>query len=84
MHSESLWMAVSETGWRQPDPPTSVALGRGETWQQQPILAQEQFEQDIIGDLGNAIGYFIESGQVWALLVGFILGYVLRGVTTYR
>lgn len=79
-------MAVSETGWRQPDSSMPVALGMSEVWQQgtTPILAQEQFEQDILADLGNVVSNFIESGQVWALLIGFILGYVLRGVTTYR
>ncbi|MEM6713867.1 MAG: hypothetical protein AAF622_02230 [Cyanobacteria bacterium P01_C01_bin.147] len=44
----------------------------------------EQFEQDILADLGNVVSNFIESGQVWALIIGFVLGYVLRGVTTYR
>ena len=63
-----------------------VRLGGSEIWRQgtTPILAQEQFDQDVIADLGNALTYFIESGQIWALLVGFVLGYVLRGVTTYR
>jgi len=85
MHSESLWMAVSETGWRQPDQIMPSALGGSEMWQQgtSPVLAQ-QFDQDVMADLGNAMTYFIESGQVWALLIGFVLGYMLRGVTTYR
>ncbi|NEQ44871.1 MAG: hypothetical protein F6K00_15420 [Leptolyngbya sp. SIOISBB] len=86
MHSESLWMAVSETGWRQPETQFDDTLASQNLWRQgmTPILAQEQFEQDILADLGNVIGNFIESGQVWALLIGFVLGYILRGVTTYR
>ncbi|MGF1458530.1 MAG: hypothetical protein ACFBSG_05835 [Leptolyngbyaceae cyanobacterium] len=40
-----------------------------------PIVAQ-QFEQDVVSDIGNAISTFIESGQIWALLIGFVLGYV--------
>ncbi|MDB9527783.1 hypothetical protein PN498_17440 [Oscillatoria sp. CS-180] len=47
------------------------------------ILAQ-QFDQDVLGDLGNAVNTFVQSGQVWALLIGFVLGYLLRGVTTYK
>lgn len=47
------------------------------------VLAQ-QFDQDVIGDLGNALNTFIESGQIWALIIGFVLGYLLRGVTTYK
>ena len=86
MHSESLWTAVSETGWRQPETQFGETLASQNLWRQSmtPVLAQEQFEQDILADLGNAIGNFIESGQVWALIIGFVLGYVLRGVTTYR
>ena len=47
------------------------------------VIAQ-QFDQDVIGDLGNAFNTFVQSGQVWALLIGFILGYLLRSVTTYK
>ena len=47
------------------------------------VLAQ-QFDQDIVGDLGNALNTFVQSGQIWALIIGFVLGYLLRGVTTYR
>lgn len=44
----------------------------------------QQFDQDVVADFGNALNTFIESGQVWALLVGFVLGYLLRGITTYK
>jgi hypothetical protein len=86
MDSESLWVVVSEGGWRHPDPVTFESQEWQAVWQQgtSPVLAQEQFDQDIIADLGNAFAYFIESGQVWALIVGFVLGYMLRSVTTYR
>lgn len=47
------------------------------------VLAQV-FDQDVVGDLGNAINTFVESGQIWALIIGFILGYMLRSVTTYK
>ncbi|NET37750.1 MAG: hypothetical protein F6K19_38030 [Cyanothece sp. SIO1E1] len=46
------------------------------------VIAQ-QFEQDILGDLRVAFDQFVESGQVWALLIGLILGYLIRGVTSY-
>ena len=47
------------------------------------VLAQ-QFDQDVVGDLGNALNTFVQSGQIWALLIGFVLGYLLRGMTTYK
>jgi hypothetical protein len=85
MHTESLWQAVSQSGWRQPTAGfdgaiEASAIARQDT---QPIIAQ-QFDQDILGDLGNVFSTFIESGQIWALLVGFVLGYMLRSVTTYK
>ena len=85
MYSESLWVAVSEEGWRPPNPSAELNFGIGAVLRQHPtpVLA-EQFEQDILADLGNVVSNFIESGQVWALIIGFVLGYVLRGVTTYR
>ncbi|MDJ0704719.1 MAG: hypothetical protein QNJ46_15655 [Leptolyngbyaceae cyanobacterium MO_188.B28] len=46
------------------------------------IIAQ-YFDQDILGDLGNGWSKFVESGQVWALLIGIVLGYLIRGITTY-
>jgi len=46
------------------------------------LLAQ-QFDTDVFRGVREAFGNFFESGQVWALLIGFILGYLLRGITTY-
>ncbi|HEY9738090.1 MAG TPA: hypothetical protein V6D06_17480 [Trichocoleus sp.] len=48
----------------------------------QPILAQ-QFDQDVLGDMGNAWNTFVQSGQIWALIIGLVLGYLIRGLTTY-
>lgn len=70
--SDELLMSASFFG--------SEALSRQGT---ATVLAQ-QFDQDVLGDLGNAFNTFIQSGQIWALIVGFILGYMLRGVTTYK
>lgn len=46
------------------------------------VLAQ-QFDQDILGDMGRLWNTFIESGQVWALLIGIVVGYLLRNLTAY-
>ena len=48
----------------------------------QPIIAQ-QFEDNFFDRSGDIIGNFVESGQLWALLIGVVLGYVIRGITTY-
>jgi hypothetical protein len=49
---------------------------------QSMVLAQ-QFDQDILGDMGNLWNTFIESGQVWALVIGIVVGYMIRNLTAY-
>ena len=47
------------------------------TWMAQAI-------QDNLGsNVGDAWDNFIESGQVWALLIGIIIGYIFRSITAY-
>lgn len=48
----------------------------------QTLLAQ-QFETDVFRGTRAAFSNFIRSGQAWALLVGFVVGYVVRGLTSY-
>ncbi|NJL83977.1 MAG: hypothetical protein HC890_15495 [Chloroflexaceae bacterium] len=55
-------------------------------WYLTPILAQnlgELKEIDIITQLQDAFNNFIETGQVWALLIGLFLGYLVRSLTAY-
>ncbi|MEL6130947.1 MAG: hypothetical protein AAFR24_10340 [Cyanobacteria bacterium J06627_3] len=47
-----------------------------------PVIAQ-QFEDNFFDHSGDIIGNFVESGQLWALLIGVVVGYVIRGITTY-
>jgi hypothetical protein len=50
------------------------------------LLAQvlaEQFDTDVFRGFREWGSNFIESGQIWALIVGIVLGYLLRGFTTY-
>ena len=44
-----------------------------------PILAQMIEDPDILGQMQDAWFNFIESGQVWALLIGMFLGYTFKG-----
>lgn len=48
-----------------------------------PILAQTIEEPDILGDIQNAFAKFVETGQIWALLIGFFIGYFFKGMTSY-
>jgi len=45
------------------------------------VLAQYVKDPDVLGQMQKAFTNFIESGQVWALGIGFFLGYLLRGMT---
>ncbi|BAM51005.1 MULTISPECIES: hypothetical protein [unclassified Synechocystis] len=36
---------------------------------------------DILADFQNAWNNFIQSGQIWALIIGFVLGWGIRGFT---
>ncbi|MGB3310628.1 MAG: hypothetical protein WBG32_10700 [Nodosilinea sp.] len=47
-----------------------------------PVLAQ-QFDQDILGDIVSIWNGFVESGQLWALLFGIVLGYFIRNLTAF-
>lgn len=47
------------------------------------VLAQTVRDPDILGQMEDAFNNFIESGQVWALLIGLVLGYLFRSFTAY-
>lgn len=47
------------------------------------VLAQVIEDADILGDMEAAWRNFIESGQVWALIIGLFIGYVFKGFTSY-
>ncbi|MDJ1168684.1 hypothetical protein PMG71_04525 [Roseofilum sp. BLCC_M154] len=46
------------------------------------ILAQ-QTNADLVANVKTAFANFVESGQVWAFILGIILGYIIRKITTY-
>ncbi len=44
------------------------------------LLAQ-QFKGDVMGDLGRGWSGFVKSGQIWALIIGVVVGYLFRSIT---
>ena len=46
-------------------------------------LAQAIEDPDIIGQMQAAWDNFIESGQVWALVIGVFFGYLFKSLTSY-
>lgn len=56
------------------------------SYDQVGVLAQvlaEQFDTDVFRGFREWGSNFIESGQIWALIIGIVLGYLFRGFTTY-
>ncbi len=43
-------------------------------------LATPQVNTDLWTDVQNAWSHFIECGQVWALLVGLVVGWIVKSI----
>ncbi|MBD2393801.1 hypothetical protein H6G11_05980 [Cyanobacterium aponinum FACHB-4101] len=46
------------------------------------LLAQIQ-DPDILGQMSDAWKNFVESGQIWALLIGVFFGYIFASFTRF-
>ncbi|WAL60212.1 hypothetical protein [Thermocoleostomius sinensis] len=42
-----------------------------------------QFDTDVFKPVRGFFNYFIQSGQIWALLIGTAVGYLFRSLTSY-
>ncbi|MCT7985231.1 hypothetical protein NG796_18320 [Laspinema sp. A4] len=51
----------------------------GESFRQAIVLAQQVSDPDIMGRIKNAWDNFVATGQIWALIIGMVLGYLFRG-----
>jgi hypothetical protein len=40
------------------------------------------FKDDLFSNVGRSWDNFIRSGQVWALAIGFVIGYLFRSLTS--
>ncbi|WP_201150107.1 hypothetical protein A5482_007595 [Cyanobacterium sp. IPPAS B-1200] len=47
------------------------------------IFAQMIEDPDIIGQITDAWNNFVESGQVWAMVIGVVLGYMFASFTRF-
>lgn len=47
------------------------------------VFAQQVTDPDVLGRMGSAWNNFIKTGQVWALLIGLIIGYFFRSMTSF-
>ena len=42
-----------------------------------------QVEDNWFNQFQQTFNHFVQSGQIWALLIGMILGYLIRSLTPY-
>ncbi|MEO0849762.1 MAG: hypothetical protein AAFY50_25675, partial [Cyanobacteria bacterium J06648_1] len=47
------------------------------------VIAQTVNDPDLLGNLQKAWNNFVETGQIWALLIGLVIGYLIRNLTSY-
>jgi hypothetical protein len=40
-------------------------------------------ETDVVGQMQGAWNQFVKSGQIWAMLIGLIIGYMFKSLTSY-
>lgn len=46
-------------------------------------LLGQQFDTDVFATTRKIVGEFIKSGKLWTLMIGVVIGYVLKGLTSY-
>lgn len=46
------------------------------------VLAQ-QFDTDVFKGTRAILNNFVKSGQLWAMVIGIVIGYVLKSLTSY-
>ncbi|MEM6399825.1 MAG: hypothetical protein AAF757_06270 [Cyanobacteria bacterium P01_D01_bin.116] len=47
------------------------------------VIAQNVSDPDLLGQVQKSFNNFVETGQVWALLIGLVVGYLVRNLTSY-
>lgn len=47
------------------------------------VLAQNITNPDVVGQMQKTWNHFVQTGQIWALLIGLVIGYIFRNLTKY-
>jgi hypothetical protein len=47
------------------------------------VIFAQQPSPDILADISNAWSNFVSSGQLVAMIIGMVLGYLIRMFTSY-
>jgi hypothetical protein len=52
-------------------------------WSHLAQLSGNQFDTDVFAGTRAFFDNFMKSGQMWALIIGFVLGFLVKGMTSY-
>lgn len=47
------------------------------------VFAQTIRDANLLGQLQASFTHFVQTGQAWALLIGLVIGYMIRNLTSY-
>lgn len=47
------------------------------------VLAQDVKDPNVLGQMGNSWNHFVKTGQIWAMLIGIVIGYFFRSMTSF-
>ncbi len=47
------------------------------------VLAQQVEDPNVLDQMASAWNNFVKTGQIWALLIGLVIGYFFRGMTSF-
>jgi hypothetical protein len=61
-----------------PQPVATLSL---QTTQTQAIIAQYVKDPDVLGQMQKSFKHFVDSGQVWAMLIGVFIGYGIKSLS---
>ncbi len=62
---------------------STVGIGGSEHMHTAAIIVPAQnFNQDVLGDIAKGWNQFVSSGQIWALLIGLVIGYMVKSITS--
>ncbi|HEY9690522.1 MAG TPA: hypothetical protein V6D46_11065 [Coleofasciculaceae cyanobacterium] len=62
---------------------TQGAIAGGPDLQHPSLLAAQFDTPDFMGQIQRFWSHFVQTGQLWAMLIGLVLGYIIRQATTY-
>lgn len=67
------WLIMSEMSDFSPNSPISFSQ-----YDNTVVVAQMVEDPEVLQQIQDAWNHFIDSGQVWALVIGLFLGYLFR------